>query len=40
MFAVVAYAIQATVNINLPIAMPIILTLLAMGLSNLRADEG
>lgn len=31
MLAVLAYMIQATVNINLPIAMPIILQLLAMG---------
>ncbi len=37
MFAVVAYAVQAVVNINLPITMPIILNLLAMGLS--RAGE-
>ena len=31
MLAVLAYMIQAIVNINLPIAMPIILQLLAMG---------
>ncbi|MCI8453881.1 MAG: O-antigen ligase domain-containing protein [Lachnospiraceae bacterium] len=31
MFTVAAYATQAVVNINLPIATPIILTLLAMG---------
>ena len=35
MFAVVAYAVQAVININLPIAMPIVLVLLAMGLSKL-----
>ncbi|MCI8512874.1 MAG: O-antigen ligase domain-containing protein [Lachnospiraceae bacterium] len=34
MFAVVAYATQAVVNINLPIATPIILTLLAMGVGK------
>lgn len=34
MFAIVAYAVQALVNINLPVAMPIILQLLAMGLSK------
>lgn len=34
LFTIVAYAVQATVNINLPIAMPIILNLLAMGLSR------
>ena len=34
MFAIVAYAVQAVVNINLPVAMPIILQLLAMGLSR------
>lgn len=33
MFVVIAYMIQAVVNINLPIAMPIILNLLAMGVS-------
>lgn len=35
MFVVVAYAIQALININLPIVMPIILVMLAMGLSKL-----
>ena len=34
MLAVTAYAIQAVVNINLPIAMPIILQLLAMGVGR------
>ena len=34
MMAVLAYAIQAVVNINLPIAMPIILQLLAMGVGR------
>lgn len=34
MFAVTAYMVQAIVNINLPIAMPIILCLLAMGLTK------
>ena len=31
MLAILAYAVQAIVNINLPIAMPIVLQLLAMG---------
>ena len=35
MFAVIAYAVQALININLPIVMPIILLMLAMGLSKL-----
>ena len=39
LFAVVAYAVQATVNINLPIAMPILLQLLAMGLSKGPVNE-
>lgn len=34
MFAVLAYAVQAVVNINIPIATPIVLTLLMMGLSK------
>lgn len=34
MFAVAAYMTQATVNINLPIATPVILTLLAMGVGK------
>jgi len=34
MFAVIAYAVQALININLPIATPIILLLLFMGLSR------
>lgn len=34
MFAIVAYAVQALININLPVAMPIVLQLLAMGLSK------
>lgn len=38
MFAVIAYAAQATVNINLPIVMPIVLQLLAMGLSKAPKD--
>lgn len=40
LFVVLAYVIQAVVNINLPIAMPIILNLLAMGLSKNAATEG
>lgn len=32
MFAVLAYAVQALININLPVVMPVILQLLAMGL--------
>lgn len=38
MFAVAAYMVQALVNINLPVAMPIVVNLLAMGLS--KNDEG
>ena len=34
MIAVLAYMIQAVVNINLPIAMPIIIQLLAMGVGR------
>ena len=34
LFAVTAYAVQATVNINLPVAMPVLVQLLAMGLSR------
>lgn len=34
MFAIVAYAVQATININLPVAYPVILQLLVMGLSK------
>ena len=34
MIVVLAYMIQAVVNINLPIAMPIIIQLLAMGVGR------
>ena len=34
MFVVLAYAVQALININLPVVMPVILQLLAMGLSK------
>jgi len=34
MFAIVAYAVQALININLPVAYPVILQLLCMGLSK------
>lgn len=34
MFAVIAYAVQALININLPVVTPIILQLLFMGLSK------
>ena len=39
MLAVTAYAIQAVVNINLPIAMPIILQLLAMGVGRKKTAD-
>lgn len=39
MFAIAAYAVQALVNINLPIIMPVILQLLAMGLAKVPAAE-
>ena len=39
MMAVLAYAIQAGVNINLPIAMPIILQLLAMGAGRKKTAD-
>lgn len=39
MFAIAAYAVQALVNINLPVAMPIILQLLAIGLSKAPKSE-
>lgn len=35
MFVVIAYAVQALININLPIVMPVILLLLTMGLGKL-----
>lgn len=34
MFAIAAYAVQAVININLPVVYPVILQLLAMGLSK------
>lgn len=39
MFAVTAYAVQALININLPIVMPVIIQLLAMGLAKLPEAE-
>ncbi len=39
MMAVLAYALQAVVNINLPIAMPIILQLLAMGVGRKKTAD-
>lgn len=39
-FAVLAYAVQAVVNINIPIATPIVLTLLMMGLSEKKSGSG
>lgn len=39
LFVVVAYMVQATININLPILMPIILQLLLMGLAKVRQQE-
>lgn len=38
MFVVVAYMVQALININLPVVMPVILQLLAMGLSKAPED--
>lgn len=38
MFAVIAYAVQAVININLPIAMPFTLLMIAMGLG--KTSEG
>lgn len=38
MFAIAAYMVQALVNLNLPIAMPIIIHILAMGLSKRSSD--
>lgn len=38
MFAIAAYMVQAFVNLNLPIAMPIIIHILAMGLSKRSGD--
>lgn len=35
MFVVIAYAVQALININLPVVMPVILLLLTMGLAKL-----
>ena len=39
MIAILAYMIQAIVNINLPIAMPIIIQLLAMGVGRKKIPE-
>lgn len=39
MFAAIAYAVQALININLPIATPIILLLLFMGLSKTQEEK-
>lgn len=39
MFVVLAYMIQALININLPIVMPIILQLLSMGLSKVPTEK-
>jgi len=39
MFALAAYMVQALVNLNLPIAMPIIIHILAMGVSRWRREE-
>lgn len=39
MFVVVAYMVQALININLPVVMPVILQLLAMGLSKAPDEE-
>ena len=39
MLAILAYMVQATVNINLPVAMPIILQLLAMGVGKTKKTE-
>ena len=39
MFVIAAYMVQAVVNLNLPIAMPIILHILAMGLSKQPAEN-
>lgn len=38
MFVVLAYMTQAVVNINIPIATPIVLTLLAMGVARWQGD--
>ena len=34
LFALAAYAVQATVNLNLPVAMPVTVQILAMGVSR------
>lgn len=39
MIAVLAYMLQAVVNINLPIAMPIVIQLLAMGVGRKKTSE-
>ena len=38
-FAVIAYSVQAVVNINIPIATPIIYQLLYMGLSSIQKRD-
>ena len=40
LFVVLAYAVQALVNINLPVIFPLIWQLLAMGLAKLPEDNG
>ena len=39
MFAVIAYAVQALININLPVVTPIIFQLLFMGLSKTTEED-
>lgn len=39
MIAILAYIVQATVNINLPIAMPIVIQLLAMGVGRKKTNK-
>ena len=39
MFVAAAYAVQAVVNINLPITMPIILNFIAMGLCREKSGQ-
>lgn len=39
LFALICYAVQAVVNINLPISTPVLITLMAVGMAGCRADE-
>lgn len=39
LFAMICYAVQAVVNINLPISTPVFITLISVGIASCRMDE-